>query len=151
MTPRSTLGRLAGIPIRIGWGTLLIAGFVAWTLAVGITPWSVPHASRIAAWTVGVLVAALIGWFLHASVTQRERATRMADSLAGIRVRESVRTIPATVTWSEPVASVLQRAAPSAGRFVLVTGPEGWVIGLMDLTRLGQLRPSASLVSRLAM
>lgn len=91
----------------------------------------------------GGLWTALVGWFVFMSATQVRRGAQLAVRLDGIRVRDAARTVPHTVAWYEPIGSVLRRTADGGDRFVLVTGPEGWVVGLIDLHRLAAVPPAA--------
>ena len=51
------LGSIAGIPVGINWGLLLIAAFYIFNLAVGILPFSLPDASGAAIWIGSVAVS----------------------------------------------------------------------------------------------
>lgn len=71
------LGSIAGIPVGLNWGLLLIAAFYVFTLAGGILPAAVPGASAATYWIFATIgVAFLFGSILahelgHAIVAQR--------------------------------------------------------------------------------
>ena len=71
------LGSIAGIPVGLNWGVLLIAAFYIFNLAVGILPAAVPNASTTGYWiaaTAGIILffgSILAHEFGHALVAQR--------------------------------------------------------------------------------
>lgn len=77
MTPRLTLARISGIPIRTGWSTVLVGALITWSLATSIIPWSTPDITTDQAWIGGLLGAILfLGSLLahelgHALVAKR--------------------------------------------------------------------------------
>lgn len=103
----------------------------------------------IAVGSIGGLWTALVGWFVYTGATQLRRSTLLHLHLGATSVRDAMRQLPTSVAWYEPVANVLTRTADARtadnGRFVLVTGPDGWVTGLIDLDRLARL-PANTLV-----
>ena len=92
------LGSIAGIPVGINWGLLLIAAFFVFNLAVGILPSQVAGASSAALW-IGSVVAAVLffGSILahelgHSIVAQRNGITVNAITLwllGGVAILDS--------------------------------------------------------------
>lgn len=118
--------RRAAFAGRIVGGIVIALGLLQFLLTLG-----------------GGLWTAVVGWFVYMSAAGVERVTRLAERLEGVRVRDAMRHVPATAAWYEPVATVLRRTAGRDDRFVLVTGPDGWVVGLIDLGRLSHLPADA--------
>lgn len=86
----------------------------------------------------GGLWTAMVGWFLLGAATQLRRSAKLQIQLGDVTVRTAMRSVPGTVAWYEPVSNIIARSAHDGTRFVFVTGPQGWVTGLIDLDRLGR-------------
>lgn len=54
------LGRIAGIPVAVHWSVLLVVLLLAWSLADGVLPQTVPGRSTAAYWAHGVVGALLL-------------------------------------------------------------------------------------------
>src|SRR6266852_5434398 len=57
MNENLSLGRIAGIHVGLNWSLLVIAALIAWSLATGILPSTVPGQTSGAYWTAGVVSA----------------------------------------------------------------------------------------------
>ena len=76
------LGSIAGIPVGLNWGLLVIAAFYVLNLAVGILPAEVPDASTTAYW-----VASTVAVFLFfASILAHELGHSLVAQRNGIKV-----------------------------------------------------------------
>ena len=116
MTLRQSLrlGSIAGIPVGINWGLLLIAAFFVFNLAVGILPVTAPGASIVTYWTFAVL--GVIGFF--GSILAHELGHSVVAQRSGIRVRS-------ITLWLLGGVAELEREADDPGvEFrVAVAGP----------------------------
>ena len=85
MTGDIYLGRLAGIPFRLHWSWFLAVFLIAWTLATGFFPQTLPEygAEGGVYWGLGLLAA--LGLF--ASILLHELGHVFVARLVGIPVR----------------------------------------------------------------
>lgn len=116
MTLRQSLrlGSIAGIPVGINWGLLLIAAFFVFNLAVGILPATAPGAAIATYWVFGVF--GVIGFF--GSILAHELGHSLVAQRNGIRVRS-------ITLWLLGGVAELEREADDPGvEFrVAVAGP----------------------------
>lgn len=82
MNENLSLGRIAGIHVGLNWSLLVVAGLIAWSLAVGILPFSAPGHTSAAYWTAGLISA-----FVYlASLLAHELAHSVVATRFGVRV-----------------------------------------------------------------
>jgi Zn-dependent protease/CBS domain-containing protein len=82
MNENLSLGRIAGVHVGLNWSLLVVAGLIAWSLAVGILPYSAPGHSSGAYWVAGIISA-----FVYlASLLAHELAHSIVAMRRGIRV-----------------------------------------------------------------
>src|SRR4030081_4149776 len=82
MNENLSLGRIAGIHVGLNWSLLVIAALIAWSLATGILPSTVPGQTSGADWTAGVVSA-----FVYlASLLAHELAHSVVAMRRGVRV-----------------------------------------------------------------
>ncbi len=82
MNENLSLGRIAGIHVGLNWSLLVIAALIAWSLATGILPSTVPGQTSGAYWTAGVVSA-----FVYlASLLAHELAHSVVAMRRGVRV-----------------------------------------------------------------
>src|SRR6266436_4448108 len=82
MNENLSLGRIAGIHVGLNWSLLVIAALIAWSLATGILPSTVPGRTSGAYWTAGVVSA-----FVYlASLLAHELAHSVVAMRRGVRV-----------------------------------------------------------------
>ncbi len=108
------LGSIAGIPVGLNWGLLLIAAFYIFNLAAGILPAAVPGASTSSYW-----IAASIGIFLFfGSILAHELGHALVAQRNGIKVN-------AITLWFLGGVALLDKEAdnPGAEFRIAIAGP----------------------------
>ena len=147
------LGSIAGIPVGINRGLLLIAAFYIFNLAVGILPFSLPDASGAAIWIGSVVaVVSLFGSILahelgHSIVAQRNGITVNAITLwllggvaildsepdnAGAEFRIAVAGPAVSVGLGAAFGALWFIASPFIGGTVI-----SWVLGYLAIVNVG--------------
>ncbi len=76
------LGSIAGIPVGLNWGLLLIAAFYVFNLAAGILPLSVPGASTTTYWIASTVAVV----FFFGSILAHELGHALVAQRNGIKV-----------------------------------------------------------------
>src|SRR3982075_1339954 len=119
MNENLSLGRIAGIHVGLNWSLLVIGALIAWSLATGILPSTVPGQTSGAYWTAGVVsafvyLASLLAHELAHSVVAMRRGVRLEGItlwlFGGVSRFSSESSSPgaqALITFVGPLTSLL--------------------------------------------
>ena len=83
MNESLSLGRIAGIHVGVNWSVLVVGALIAWSLAAGSLPYTVPGQGAAAYWIAGSVAAVV---FL-ASLLAHELAHSIVAQRMGVRVQ----------------------------------------------------------------
>ncbi len=138
------VGRIGGVPVRVHWSVVVIAGLLAWSLAAQVFPQSYPDASDGATWIAGSIAAVvfLLGLLAHElshAVVARRHGVRVEDitlwALGGIaRLRDEAPDARADlrIAGAGPLASVLLGLLFGAAAWLLdAVGIDGLPVGAL--------------------
>lgn len=159
------MGRIGGVPVRVHWSVLVIAGLLAWSLSSQVFPTSYPEASALAAWAAGTVAAVvfLLGLLAHElthAVVARRNGVGVDDItlwlFGGVaRLRQEAPTPGAElrIAGSGPLVSLLLGLAfglaasvlNAAGIDGLPVGALAWLAGINLLLALFNILPAAPL------
>jgi Zn-dependent protease/CBS domain-containing protein len=141
-----SIGRIAGIRIRIDWSWLIIFLLVSWTLAVGYYPVLLPGIGAGLSWVLGIVSSLL----LFVSVLVHELAHSIVARRQGLPV-ESI-----TLFIFGGVSEIEQEPRTAGNEFVMAfVGPLtslvlGGIFWLIFLGAIGVSLPAAALMQYLA-
>jgi Zn-dependent protease/CBS domain-containing protein len=123
MNENLSLGRIAGIHVGLNWSLLVIAALIAWSVATGLLPVTVPGQTPTAYWIAGVVsafvyLASLLAHELAHSVVATRRGVKVEGItlwlFGGVSQFSSETSSPssqALITFVGPLTSLLLGAA----------------------------------------
>jgi Zn-dependent protease/CBS domain-containing protein len=141
MNENLSLGRIAGIHVGLNWSLLVVAGLIAWSLAVGILPSAAPGHTSGAYWTAGVIsafvyLASLLAHELAHSVVATRRGVRVEGItlwlFGGVSRFSSESSSPgsqALITFVGPLTSLVLGALFLLASAAVGGGPQPGLVG----------------------